>query len=65
MSKYHHLMIANFLTIIDKYVLSEKGQRIRRMSATCSYNQHNSKETSCYLVRLVLYTEVIGTSKNE
>ncbi len=36
MSIYHHLMIANFLRIIDKYVLSEKGQRIRRMSATCT-----------------------------
>ena len=33
-SEYHHIMVTNFLTTTGKFILSEKGQRTRRIRAT-------------------------------
>jgi hypothetical protein len=34
---YHMTLVRVFLTVEAQYFLSEKGQRIQRMSATCIY----------------------------
>jgi hypothetical protein len=34
---YHMTLVRVFLTVEAQYFLSEKGQRIHRMSATCLY----------------------------
>jgi hypothetical protein len=46
---YHMTLVRVFLTVEAQYFLSEKGQRIHRMSATCFIYQPFNRKTDSRL----------------